>query len=534
MSCLKAVSKSLQDEIQPRKTYLGAEIEPVHTGLPKTTSSLCPECKQLLLARVFEEDGQVIMRKCCPQHGWFKDVLSPDVDFYLRMEDWFFGDGQGLMNPAITDATNCPYDCGLCNLHASHTALANIDLTNRCNLRCPICFANADATGYVYEPTYGQVVEMMRRFREMKPVPATCIQFSGGEPTLHHDFLDIVREAREMEFSAVQIASNGIEFAKPFFAWRAKEAGVHSIYLQFDGVSDDVYKKMRGRELLDTKMAVIENAREAGINVVFVPTIVKRVNDHQVGDIVKLAIKNFDVVSGVSFQPVAFTGRISTKEREQQRFTIPDLAHCIEEQTGFVKAKDWVPLACSAPISGALSTINGKKVTTYTCHPHCSAATYLFVDDDGKATQFTDFVDFKNMLQELDAMAARRVPPILSWKLLSEIRVVRVLKKHFDAKKAPKGLTFTKFIRTLRGLTSDKYRSDRDKVIEGTYSTLMIGGMHFMDSYNYDVQRVQRCIVHYAAPNGRIYPFCAYNAGPCYREKVEREFSERPRPPEVI
>jgi len=509
----------------PAETYLGSRIEPVRMGLPKETQSICPECKQLILAMVFEEDGRVMMEKTCPEHGYFKDVVYSDVDLYLRMEDWFFGDGKGLMNPPVTNAIKCPADCGLCNLHTSHTALANIDLTNRCNLSCPICFANANAAGYLYEPSFEQIVQMMRNFREMKPVPAACIQFSGGEPTVYPRFFDVVRTAKKMGFASIQIATNGIKMSDPDFAKQAREAGIHVLYLQFDGVTDAVYKKTRGRELLETKLKVVENCREVGIKIVFVPTVVKGFNDNEVGAIVKLAIDNIDVVSGISYQPVAFTGRISQEERERMRFTLPDLARCIEEQTGFIKAHDWVPLACSAPLSRILGTVHGKEVTTYTCHPHCSAATYLFVDESGNATQFTDFVDFRELLDNLDMLSFRTGIPKV--KILSKLRAANVLRKHFDSQKAPEGLTFLRFMRTLLDLTSTKYDREESKD-KKTFYTLMVGGMHFMDGYNYDMQRVQRCVVHYAAPNGRMYPFCAYNSGPVFREQIESEFALTP------
>ncbi len=504
------------------KTYCGAEIEPVHTGLPKTTKSLCPECKRIIGAEVFEENGKVIMQKTCPEHGDFKDIVFSHVNFYLRMEEMFPGDGIGIENPFIAEAKICPRDCGLCNLHTSHTALANIDLTNRCNLKCPICFANANASGYLYEPDYQQVSNMMWSFREMLPVPAACVQFSGGEPTLHPRFFDIVQLAKKMGFSAIQIATNGIKFADLDFAFRSREAGVHSLYLQFDATCDSVYEKIRGCSLLEIKLGAIENCRKTGIKVVLVPTIAKGINDNEAGNILNLAIENVDVVSGISFQPIVFTGRFSKQQREKMRFTLSDLAHCLEEQVGFVKAKDWVPLTCSSSISRMFGLIEKKEITAYTCHPHCSAATYLFVDEKGKATQFTDFIDFKALTTDLNALVRSGASEM---KIISQLQFLNLLRKRFNSKQAPEGLTIFKFIRTLRELTGNKYERDEKKVGRKTYRTLMVGGMHFMDAYNYDIQRVQRCVVHYAAPNGRIYPFCAYNSGPCYREQIEREFA---------
>jgi len=178
------------------------------------------------------------------------------------------------------------------------------------------------------------------------------VQFSGGEPTIHPQFFEILSMAREMGFTHIQAATNGIELANLEFAKQAKAAGLATLYLQFDGVTDDVYLRTRGRALLDTKMRVIENCRATGMKIVFVPTIVKGVNDHQIGDIVRCAIENVDTVSGISFQPVAFTGRIAKHELLAKRFTLADLARCVSEQTGITDARaDWFPLACVTPFS---------------------------------------------------------------------------------------------------------------------------------------------------------------------------------------
>ena len=160
------------------------------------------------------------------------------------------------------------------------------------------------------------------------------VQFSGGEPTIHPQFFEILSMAREMGFTHIQAATNGIELANLEFAKKAKAAGLATLYLQFDGVTEDIYRRVRGQSLLDIKMKVIENCRATGMKIVFVPTIVKGLNDHQIGDIVRVAIENVDTVSGISFQPVAFTGRIAKHELLAKRFTLSDLARCVSEQTG--------------------------------------------------------------------------------------------------------------------------------------------------------------------------------------------------------
>jgi hypothetical protein len=510
--------------IQPETTYLGSPIKPLHKGLPKITESLCPECSKLIEAVLSEEDGKVVMEKSCPEHGFFKDVIYSDVKLYLKMEEWTFGDQRGIMNPAVTDAVTCPTDCGLCNLHLSHSGLTNIDLTNRCNLTCPVCFANANAAGYLYEPSLYQVRRMLRDLREQQPVAGRIIQFSGGEPTIYPHFIEAVRMAKEEGFSHVQCATNGIKFTSLEFAQQAKEAGLHTLYLQFDGVTDDIYLKTRGEPLMEKKMKAIENVRKAGMKICLVPTIVKGFNDHQIGDILRLAIDQIDVLSAISFQPVSFTGRIARHELMAKRFTQSDFAHAVHQQTGICDPyTDWFPLSCVTPFSKLASALRGELTTHLSCHPHCSLGTYLFVSPNKHAVPVTRFIDVGAMLQDMDRLSRRAGAARV--KLFSKISAWNSLRKHFHEDRAPEGLTFTKFLETLQGLMDKRYGRGEAEKQGFTYKTIMVAGMHFMDHYNYDVERVKRCVIHYAAPDGRIYPFCAYNGGPTFREKIEKDFS---------
>lgn len=510
--------------VQPATTHTGAAIKPLIKGLPKLTQSLCPECLKIIEAVEFEENGKVMMEKTCPEHGDFKDTIWSDVRLYLKMEDWVFGDNRGLTNPTVTDAKECPTDCGLCSMHTSHSGLANLDLTNRCNLTCPICFANANAAGYLYEPSIEQVKQMLLNLRAQAPVAGRIIQFSGGEPTIYPHFLEAVRFAKEVGFSHVQVATNGIRLTNLDFAYQCKEAGLHTLYLQLDGVTDDVYLRTRGEALHEKKLQVIENCKKAELKIVFVPTVVKGLNDHQVGDIVRLALDNIECLSGISFQPVAFTGRISKHELEAKRYTLTDLAKDISEQTGMTDTyEDWFPLSCVTPFSKLISALRGEETTTLSCHPHCSLGTYFFVDKNKRGVPVTRFMDVGGMLKDMDLLA--RKAGRASFKFYTKMQAWNSLRKHFHEDRAPEGLTFTKFLQTMQGMTDKSYGRGASEKEGFTYKTLMVAGMHFMDAYNYDVERVKRCLIHYAAPNGMIYPFCAYNSGPCYRDKVEKDFS---------
>jgi uncharacterized radical SAM superfamily Fe-S cluster-containing enzyme len=385
-------------------------------------------------------------------------------------------------------------------------------------LSCPICFANANVQGYVCEPTYPEVVRLLEQLRAYRPVPTSAVQFTGGEPTLHADFLAILSKARELGFSHLQVASNGIEFAKPDFAFAAATAGLHTVYLQFDGTDDSVYEYTRGRKLLEIKRRALENIHAAGMKVCLVPTIVRGVNDDQVGKILQFAIDNIHVVSAIAYQPVSFTGRISRAEREAQRYTIGDLALDLAATGKIDPQRDFYPLSVVAPLSRLMAAIAGDPKVAATSHPTCSSGAYFVVDKHRNAVPITRFFDVEALFLEMEALASKietaRFPSIL------RLRAPYLFAKHFRPKEAPEGLNVKTFMHALKGLTDKK--TGRGKAGEKTYRTLMAAGMHFQDRYNFDVERVKRCVIHYSTLEG-MFPFCAYNCGPVHRERVEKK-----------
>jgi len=389
-------------------------------GLPKKTTSLCPVCKKIIPATIYEENGKVMYKKTCPEHGEFKDIYFGDVESYLRLERWSV-DGIGVNNPNTETRKGHPFDCGLCPYHLSHTALANLDLTNRCNLKCPICFANANAAGYVYEPTLDEVKKMLKMLRDEQPVPTPAVQFAGYDPS---------------------------------FAQAMVDAGMHTVYLQFDGFKEETYIKARGRkDMLKIKLLAIEHCKRTKpkpLATVLVPVIVRGINDDEVGKIVDFALENLDVIRSVNFQPVSFSGRINQEQRLKGRYTI------------------------------------------------------RFIDADGlldEAQTLIESGEFENY-----------------GKLRGALKAYQLVKRHIDTSKAPKGLNVLSMLKSVF-LTQNK-----KALGEFHWRTLFIGAMHFQDLYNYDLERVRRCVIHYTTPDGRIIPFCAYNTGPEFRVEVEKKF----------
>jgi len=442
----------------------------------KETKSLCPECLKVLEATIYEDDNKVYIEKTCDEHGKFTELYWSNYDYYQKAES-LRAEGTGLENPRTETKDGCPMDCGICPEHKSHTGLAIIDITNRCNLTCPVCFANAASAGYVYEPTKEQIFEMLENLRQNKPVRPPALQFSGGEPTIRKDLTELIEKAKELGFHHVEVNTNGLRLANdPDFAKQLVDAGLSTIYLQFDGLTSDVYEFTRGVDLLDIKMKAIENCRKAGLSIVLVVTLVKGVNDDQIGDIINFAKDNFDIVRCVNVQPVSICGRIAEDEREKMRITIPDFMDKVEEQTdGAIKADDFYPVPTVVPISRAVAALKGKEYVEFTTHPHCGMATYAFIED-GKMIPINRYANVDKFISTMD-------------------------KIYYEAKKGNTKKAKVHLLWLLRHIKFGLLRKYLLPIVKsGSYDSLgdlhrkmlLVSSMHFMDPYNFDLERVQR------------------------------------------
>jgi len=479
----------------------------------RRTRSVCPECLKIVEAIVFEKDGKVWMRKRCEKHGEFRDLYWGDVEMYRKAEKFAY-DGRGVSNPNITKENPvCPKDCGLCSLHKSHTALANLVVTNRCDLNCWYCFFFAGRAGYVYEPSLEELRMAVKLLVNERPVPGNAVQITGGEPSLRKDIIEIIRMVKSEGVDHVQYNTNGIRFAKdPDFVKEVREAGVNTVYLSFDGVTPKTNPKNHYEIPY-----VLENCRKAGLGIVLVPTVIKSVNDHEIGDIIRFGFENMDIVRGVNYQPVSLVGRMPRKEREKFRITIPDVIKCIEEQTGGeITKEDFYPVPSVKAVTDFVEALVKKPQYSLSTHFACGMATYVF-RDEGRMIPITRFVDVEGLFEYLEEKAGElregRSKYIVGAKMLYK------LNSFIDKKKSPKGFSLAKLI--YNALMKHDYRA----LGVFHHHSLFIGMMHFMDLYNYDIDRVMRCCIHYLTPEA-IIPFCAFNVIPeWYRERVQKKYS---------
>ena len=306
----------------------------------RATRSVCPVCLKPLSASIKRRDGAVYMEKSCPDHGAFAAPVWRD---HVDLERW-----RGCI-PEIRDidAPGCPHGCGICDGHQQGVCCVLLEVTRRCNLHCAYCFADSDDGP---EPTPDELKRALEMILSGSDKP--LIQFSGGEPTLRDDLPDLIAYSRSLGCKYTQLNSNGLRLARDEAYVRAlAEAGLSFVFMQFDGVDDEVYRALRAAPLYEDKLAAIRMCDKYKIGVTLVPTVVRGVNDGQLGDIVRLGASLSPAVRGVHFQPVSYFGRYPSRPPDEARYTLDELLAALEEQAG-VPLPALLPSRCDHPLCG--------------------------------------------------------------------------------------------------------------------------------------------------------------------------------------
>ncbi|WP_347491499.1 radical SAM (seleno)protein TrsS [Desulfoscipio sp. XC116] len=442
------------------------------------TESLCPYCLSKIPARRVARGDEVFLEKECPEHGSFKVPIwrgRPLFQSWIRPKI-----PADIKVPLTRVERGCPFDCGLCPDHRQHTCTAVLEVTGRCNLRCSFCFADAGKVAPDPDP------ETVRGwYRRLLDVGGPYnIQLSGGEPTMRDDLPELVAMGREMGFGFIQLNTNGLRLSRePQFLEALSQAGLASLFLQFDGTQEEIYRKLRGGDFLAAKLETIRLCGELGIGVILVPTVVPGVNDHNLGSIIDLALEWLPIVRGVHFQPVSYFGRYPQPPSEKMRITLPEVISNIEHQTaGRIKIENFRPPGCEnalcsfhgnfilMPDGGLLPTTrhdSARQASNCCCTPE------LAVDGSRKARKFV-----ANHWSAMQPLPSRQ----------------------------------TGSCKCSAAEQNDEQPDSLDLFLERAKThTFCISGMAFQDVWNVDLERVKDCCIHTVSPDGKLIPFCAYN-----------------------
>jgi 7,8-dihydro-6-hydroxymethylpterin dimethyltransferase len=434
--------------------------------------SICSSCLRRVEASILIKDEQVFMEKWCPEHGRERVLIADDAPYYRMARERF------IKAPELPEQFNterhwgCPYDCGLCPEHMQHSCLTLIEVTDHCNLRCPICYADSGP----HRPGFRDMatIEKMLDAVVANEGEPDVVQISGGEPTIHPQFFDILDAAKRRPIRHLMVNTNGLRIAKdPEFVERlATYMPGFELYLQFDSLRDEVSQELRGAKLRDIRLRALENLNKYDISTTLVVTVKKGLNDHELGEIIDFALTQ-PCVRGVTFQPIQHAGRAENFDPAKNRLTLTEVRRRIIEQSTHFKAEDIIPVPCN---------------------PDCLAMGYALKLGE-TVVPLTGLIPHETLIN-----AGRNTIVVERDEAIRE-----QVFKLFATNQSPEGQACS-----LSDLLCclPQVQAPEELGYKNVFRVLI---MAFIDAHSFDLRAVKKSCVHIAQPDGKIIPFDTFN-----------------------
>ncbi|MAQ76342.1 MAG: radical SAM protein [Aquimarina sp.] len=434
------------------------------------TLSLCPTCLKRIDAKIVFEEDKVFMLKRCPEHGRSKVLIADDIEYYKNIRNYNKPSEFPHKFNTTTDY-GCPYDCGLCPDHEQHSCLSIIEVTDRCNLTCPTCYASS-SPGYGRHRTLDEIKKMLDTIvaNEVEP---DVVQISGGEPTIHPQFFEILDYAKQLPIRHLMVNTNGIRIAKDIEFTRrlASYMPDFEIYLQFDSLRPEVLEKLRGQDLTEIRRKAIDNLNEFNLSTTLVVTLEKGLNDGEIGEIIDFATRQ-KCVRGVTLQPTQIAGRLEDFDAQTNRITLTEVRRKILEQYPIFNEEDLIPVPCN---------------------PDALVMGYALKSDEG-ILPLTRYINPADLLNSGKNTIVYEQDTELHGKMLelfSTGNSVEVAKEN------------------LKSIMCCLPEIDAPDLGYDNLFRVII--MQFIDAYNFDVRSIKKSCVHIVDKNYKIIPFETMN-----------------------
>lgn len=442
------------------------------------TASVCPVCLNRIAAERVASGERVELVKTCPEHGMFRTVVwngRPAFDEWQRPKI------PAILRPVLHETQRgCPFDCGLCREHRQRSCTVLLEITRRCNLSCAVCFAGSHPQA-APDPGLMEVRDWYRTAWSL--APGSNIQLSGGEPTVRDDLPEIVAAGREAGFGFLQLNTNGIRLAADGGYVKAlKDAGLSSVFLQFDGTDDAVHVELRGRPLAEVKRRAIDACADHGIGVVLVPTLVPGVNTGRIGSLLQTAVGLSPAVRGVHFQPISYFGRYPRPIDGSGRITLPEVMAAIERQSaGMFLAADFRPPGCE--------------------NAWCSFHADYIVLPGGRVQALHSVRPLSCGCAPLPAEEGAR-------RAMAHVARQWTAPDGKPVESAPPEITSAEAAIGSSGSTPMRLDAFLDRARTHVFT---VSAMAFQDAWTLDLERLRECCIHVLDPHNGLVPFCAYN-----------------------
>lgn len=450
------------------------------------TTALCSTCLITVEAKEVIEGGAVYLLKRCPEHGAQRVLLADDADYWRLGREKFLKPPEQVAKPNTAFHYGCPLDCGICTEHEQHGCLVLLEITDHCNLRCPTCYAESGPERVTHRDL--ATIERMLDRIVANEVEPDIVQLSGGEPTLHPQFWEVMDACRSRPIRHRMLNTNGIRIAEEDgFAERLATYGPgFEVYLQFDSLRADALRTLRGKDLRETRKRALERLNALDLSTTLVVTVRRGSNDDELGELLRFAIAQ-PCVRGITFQPVQDAGRNDGYEPDAHRLTLSEVRRRILQQCDWFTPADLIPVPC---------------------HPDSLAMAYALKKPNGKSpiTPLTGLVPPEVLLEGTRNTIALERDDTLQKELV----------KAFSTAHGPAGAAaaIRRLLCCLPGVRLDRQPELR---YQDVFRVVI---MKFLDRHDMDLRSVRKTCVHIAHPDGkRVIPFDTYNL--FYRDELE-------------
>jgi len=420
----------------------------------RKTKSVCPTCIKKIGAKIIEENGKVYMLKKCKKHGRFKVLLSKHPSYYKKLSELFF---------SLNKKYSKKYKRNYLNLY----------VTLRCNLDCPFCLTKASNDNK-------EILSLEKIESLMKNLKNTKIGLWGGEPTTREDLPEIIKIIKKSG-NIPALYTNGIKISNYNYLKKLKNSGLEIVHLQFDGLSDEVYKKIRNKKLLNTKLKALKNLNKLNIPVVFETTFVRGVNENEIINILNYAVRN-NFIKAVLFRSYSHIGRKGFKKENE--LLGEELIDILEKKTKSKISKEKI-LEFQKLLYVFYDLISTKR---------CFYNQYLLINRKNKNyTTINDIINLNKINTEMYYKSDKSI--------FSKIK--------FIGKALPKLLNSKTFKILILSLSMYLTR----KILKRSFTSstlpkelLILGFGCICNAYNYDVDAARYCIGGEITPKGDITP----------------------------
>ena len=431
------------------------------------TNSLCPTCLRTVEAKVLIEQNEVYLQKFCPDHG-LQRVLIADDAAYWRESRSLYKPPTSPQRRNTSMQRGCPHDCGICPDHEQHSCLAIVEITDQCDLACPVCYASCSPSPARQHRSLAQIASMLDAAVANETL-VNVVQISGGEPTLHPDLFAIFDMVKARPIRHLMLNTNGRRIARDenFVRRLADYLPGFEVYLQFDSLRPQTLIEIRGVDLSETRRRAVAMLEKYNISTTLVVTLKKGVNDDQIGEILEFATRH-KCIRGVTFQPIQAAGRLDDFDPARHRLTLTEVRSAILRQHKLFTPADIVPVPC---------------------HTDALAMAYA-IRIAGRLIPLSRITDPRQLLQLGGNTICYEQDPRL------RNHVMQLFSASASPASAAESLSNLCCIPDLPPGTAINYQNVFRIII-----------MQFMDAWSMDLRSLKRSCVHIVQPDGRLIPF---------------------------